>query len=94
MGTEALLRCRTAPEAPGTREDLAYPCPAAPGDTYGKRTGNDSYSKNIKFYITFLHKSIIIMIIILLYMVDIKGSYWYIMLKIKLCSTPQKDIDS
>ena len=47
MGTEALLRCQTAPAGPGTREDRAYPCPAAPGDTYGKRTGNDSYSKDI-----------------------------------------------
>ena len=64
MGTEALLRCQTAPAVPDTREDLAYPYPAAPGDMYGKRTGNDSYSKDIKFYITFLHKSIIIMIII------------------------------
>ena len=60
MGTGALLRCQTAPAVPGTREDRAYPHPTAPGDRYGKRAGNDSYSKDI--YI--LHKSIILMIII------------------------------
>ena len=47
MGTGALLRCQTAPAVPGTQEDRAYPHPAAPGDRYGKRTGNDSYSKDL-----------------------------------------------